>query len=231
MKKLLSIIFLVAFAVNGVAQTTEGTVTYEMIMSSSDPMVQQQFDMMGASKMVLSFKDKDHATEMTNMFMVQKTIYNASSEKALMLNEMMGKKSAIHMTKDELKEKNSKESGDDDVEAKVTYFDEYKEIAGYKCQKVSTITEKGTSVMYVTTEFNPVLENSNFTSKNVKGFPLEMVMESNEGGYPVQITMTAQNVKNKVKDPSIFSLTVPKGYKEMTYDEFQNSMKAMRGGN
>ncbi|MBU2020418.1 MAG: DUF4412 domain-containing protein [Bacteroidetes bacterium] len=216
--------------VQSFAQITEGSVTFDMTMSSNDEQVQMQFDMMGTSKMVMIFKEKNYMSEMTNMFMVQKTIYNEKEDKAMMLSEMMGRKTAVNMTNEELKEKNDKEKGDKS-KSEVTKLEEYKDILGYKCQKMISKNEAGSVVMYVTKDIAPKSNNSAFVSEDVEGFPLEIITESNQGGYPVTITMIAKSVKTEIKDKDPFSLAVPKGYKEMSYSDFQNEMKAMRGGN
>ena len=212
------------------AQITQGTVTYDMVMNSADEMMQQQLDMMGVSKLVLTFQEKNFKSEMTNMFMNQKTIYNENEDRALMLSEMMGAKNAINMTSKELEEKNKKESGDSD-DTEVIILEEFKEIAGYKCQKIIAKSDKGDVVMFVTKEVAPKSKNNNFSSDKFDGFPLEIVSKTDQGGATMTITMTATAVKEAIKDKDPFTLAVPKGYKEMTYGEFEAQMKKMRGGN
>ena len=213
------------------SQITDFSCTFEMTMSSTDEEVQAGLSQMGPSKMVMTFFGKSFKSEMTNLFMNQKTIYNESQEKGMMLSEMMGKKSAVNMTKDELEEKSKKEQGLSD-DSKVEKFEEFKEILGYKCQKVKVTSKNSTVTMYVTNEIKPVVDIKSEVLDKVEGYALETVTESVMGGRPMTITLEAKNLKTEIKDKDQFALTVPKGYKAMTYTEYMNQMKAfgMGGG-
>jgi len=230
MKKItLSIVAIGLACFTAFGQMTEGVVSFDMTMSSDDEAMQAQLDMMGVSEMIFTFKDKSYKSELTNMFMKQKTVFNEKENLGYMFSEIMGKKTAVKMTPEELEEKKEKDSKLTD-NSKVTYFEEYKEIAGYKCQKVAVATEESEIIMFVTKDIKTNSE-SQFTPKNVEGFALEVTSPMNRGGNQMTMTMTAKKVNKTIKDSDPFSLAVPKGYKEMTFDEFSNEMKNMQRGN
>jgi hypothetical protein len=210
------------------AKDSEGVLTYEMTMSSTDEQVQMGLDMMGTSEIKITFNKDFMKSEMQNMMMIQKTIVNKKEENGILLQEMNGMKMAIHMNQEQLKKQDP--SNKDKSERTYEKTDEFKEIIGYKCRKVIVKSEEGTTVLWVTDEIEIGGKNQ-FYSEEAGGMALEMTTLMNQGGREITLNFVATSFKSKIKEKDAFSMEVPKGYKEMTYEEFEASMSRMRGRN
>lgn len=216
------------FATSALAELKEGVISYEMTMSSTDEEVQNNLDMLGPTQITMTFNKDFVKTESQSMMMVQKTIFDLNKDKGLMLQEMMGKKVAIFMTREEAEGVSRRGRKEDDITYEKT--DEYKTILGYECRKVIAKTENGVITMFVNDEIVSDLPNSQFYSEKIGGLVLEMKMDMEQNGRTFSMNYVATSIKEKIKEKEPFSMEVPKGYKEMTMEEFMESMKGMRGG-
>jgi hypothetical protein len=228
-KSIFTTLALSILALPAISQVTSGVVTYDMEMKSDNEQMQMQLDMMSGGKMVMTFDKENFKTEMSNSMMVQKTVFDDSKKSGVMLMEMMGMKTAIPMTEEELTVKNEKEKGNQE---KTTYTitDEKKTIAGYECTKVIATSEEGETIMWVTKKIQPKTTKTTFTSDKVDGFPLVIETKSTRGGMPMTVILTATSVKENIKEKEPFNLEVPKGYKTMTVDEYEKMQRQYRGG-
>lgn len=137
---------------------------------------------------------------------------NDSSQIVLLDIPMLGEKYYMKTTKEKVLE-----SMTENKVPEIVYSEETKVIAGYTCNKAEYITEdeygdkKTTPVYYSTAIGGPELNfGGQFTG--LKGFPMEYVMETDEGKITFAVT-TAQVKKVKLKETDFF---IPTDYTELT---------------
>jgi len=162
--------------------------------------------------------------EMTN-------IVNNDDQSMVMFMNTMGQKMQIESTKaerDVAEAKAGTEIPDFDIE-----YDENvtKEILGHKCIKATVVVgeegEQGsmTMDMYVAPDLKMSSKMIQGLDKmDIRGFPLEYIMDAGI----MTLTVTATELKDDL-DLSVFDFD-SRGYKKMTWDEFQETMKMMGGG-
>ena len=105
-------------------------------------------------------------------------------------------------------------------EPEIKYLEETKVIAGYSCHKAEYVTEdeygdKETTVVYYSTEIGGPELNFGGQFTGLKGFPMEYVIETDEG----KITFAATNVqvkKVKLKETDFY---IPTDYQELTEEK------------
>lgn len=228
-KALFAIVAGLSLSTSVTAQLREGVINYEMTLTSPDEEMQAQLDFMGTTEIAITFNKDFMKNETKNMMYVQKTIYNNKAEKGLMLQEANGLKAAVHLTADEIEKQSRMGRGNEDVKYEKT--SETKDILGYKCRKVVAATERGTTTLWVTDEIDLKGKANQFYSEEAGGFALEIITSVNRGGREMNINFNAVAIKDKIKDKDPFNMDIPKGYKEMTYEEFEIATKGMRGGN
>ncbi|CAN0177239.1 unnamed protein product [Chrysoparadoxa australica] len=160
---------------------------------------------------------------MSTPFYISETRYNAKEKKGLQLNEGGGMKTGIYMTEDELDESNP--NNDEDEELDIEYLDETMEISGYECKKVIVRSSEGEVIMWVTEEIDFKPEHSQFTKKEVKGFPMKIETEQERGGVKTTVILTVTSVKEKIKKKDPYGLEIPSGYEELTLEQYKARMK------
>src|SRR6185503_5311489 len=104
----------------------------------------------------------------------------------------------IKMTAADWKESNRKY---DDVS--FTYYEEYKTIAGYKCQKaIGRLKDSTTFTVFFTRELLPVNKDFQYLNKNLPG--LAMQYEASLG--KLKVTYTVSNINFKLVPAAKFDL-------------------------
>jgi GLPGLI family protein len=136
-----------------------------------------------------------------------------------LLMNMMGKKMAVEMSKDDLKDMDKKKS---DKKPEFKYVDGTKKIAGYECKKAIVKVEGAGEMEIYYTEDLPSGANKQFEGLN--GFPLEYTIDSGQ----FKMKMTAKTVKAETLGADLF--IIPSGYDKMTFEEFKTAMGGMMGG-
>lgn len=180
--------------------------------------------MKGSTVSIFITEDKTH-TDMNMMdgMMVIKTYVDTKNEKTTMLIDVMGKKTSVDVTKEEMEEIKEKNK-DEDSKTVYTYDKKItKKILGYKCYQVKVKSTKGSEMIMFITEkidLNPAaaegMEGQSIIDYNsLKGFPLEYTIVVKQG---TTMTYTAKEVSGKV-DESVFDID-DEGYKKMTMEEF-----------
>ena len=164
--------------------------------------------------------DKSRLEQSMGMGMSSVTITDMKKGSGIVLMDMMGKKIAMEMTKDELEKMNKKKATEKKPEFK--YTDETKEIAGYKCKKAIIVMEGAGELEVYYTEDLPSGANKQF--EGLKGFPLEYKIAQG----PMKIKVSATSVKTEKVDKNLFEM--PDGYDKMSFEEFQKQMGGMMGG-
>jgi hypothetical protein len=225
---LLSLMTITAFA-----QTTVTNGKIEMTMESDN-------GQMPAMNMTYYIKGDQVKVETGAEGMFEIATYQDNSKnKFTMTMNMMGMKKGFSATQEELAADNKKDSSAKPV---VKYFDETKEIAGYKCKKaVVTVTNPQTGSMDITLWYTPDLKLPKITSAGgsigggnamdgiadaINGMALETSFEVPQGGN-MTIKATKVDLKADIKD-EVFK--VPSDFEIKSYKEFKEEMKGMMGG-
>ena len=212
MKQFTIAIIAVLFALPTQAQKKfEGSVTYG-IEYKDLPAEMASMEAMLPEEMTIRIKgDKARIEQSLGMGMSQIVISDSKNESGILLMDMMGKRIAIEMSKEELEEMNKKK----DTEPKIEYNDsDTKEIAGYQCKKAVIITESGKIELYYTDEL-PSGAHKEF--EGLKGFPLQYSVSNG----PMNMIMTASAVTKEKLDKGMFE--IPEGYENQSFEDFQKS--------
>lgn len=201
------------------AQTTEGHVAYKIDVTTDNPDMQMVVGMMQGSTMDVYFKDKITRSEMKmGSMMTMITITNETTEELLMLMSGMVGQNAIKTTLTELDDQKTTEENP----FTVTLVDETKVIEGYTCKKAILTSEEGLeSVFWYTEDIDISKKGQSYLNDQVPGFPMQF--ELNNG--PMKMSMTVTKIEksiDKKKAATLFDMTIPEGYKEMTMEDLKS---------
>ena len=199
------------FAINLSAQKriTEGTISYDIVVNTGDskPSLAAMFD--GATSIVY-IKGFLSRSEMVSSLGIQSTIVDAKTGNVTVLKEYGEQKYMIKMTPDNWKEANKKYQG-----ITYTYLDEYKTIAGYKCQKaLGKLADGTTFTVYFTKELTADNRDFEYAYKTLPGLAMEY--ETIVGD--LKVTYTVAKINFNVVPASKFELP-NSGFRVMTYEE------------
>jgi len=188
---------------------TEATISYDIVINTENakPGVA---DLLDGATSVIYLKGKSSRSEMISSLGTQATIIDGKTGNVVILKEYGEQKYLVTMTPDNWLQSNKKYDG-----ITFTYFNEYKTIAGYNCQKaIGRLTDSTFFTVYYTKDLLPVNKDFEFVNKNLPG--LAMQYESVLGKRTV--TYTVSNINFNPVPQS--KLDIPKtGYRVMTYDE------------
>jgi len=214
MKQLLQIIAftsLAFFASNSFAQKaiTEATISYDIVISNSNPNPQIA-DLLDGATSVVYLKGPSSRSEMISSLGTQSTIIDGKSGNVTVLKDYGEQKYMITMTPANWKESNKKYEG-----VNFGFIDEYKTIAGYKCQKATGKLADGTTfTVFFTRDLIPQNKDFQYLNKNLPRLALQY--EASFG--KLLVTYTVSNINFNPVPVAKFDL--PKaGYRVMTYDE------------
>ena len=215
-KTILFCVMTVLTATMSFAQLEEGHIKYDIEMSSDDPEIAGMAAMFNGSSMNLYFSKDIARTEIDfgSMMSISTVVDTKTDEVLLLMGGMMGNKavltSSTEMGADE----------DKDVEMTWTFTKETKKILDYKCKKAIGTDADGEEVIYWYTEkIKPASTDDNSPLAQLPGLALEYNVDR-EG---MIMTFTASKVKTSLDSEtksSKFSMVIPEGYTEMTYEEF-----------
>lgn len=188
---------------------TEATISYDIVINTNNAKPQAA-DLLDGATSVIYLKGNSSRSEMVSSLGTQATIIDGKTGNVAILKEYGDQRYMISMTPANWKESNKKYEG-----VSFTYFEEYKTIAGYKCQKaVGTLADSSSFTVYFTRELLPVNKDFQYLNRNLPG--LAMQYEATMGKMMVTYTVSTINF-NPV--PQI-KLDFPKsGYRVMTYEE------------
>lgn len=194
---------------------TEATITYDIVINTNNSKPQAA-DLLDGATSVIYLKGNSSRSELISSLGSQATIIDGKTGDVTILKNYGEQKYMIKLTLDNWKESNKKYE-----DINFTYFDEYKTIAGYKCQKATgKLTDSTTLTVYFTKELLPVNKDFEYINKNLPG--LAMQYEAVQGKRIVTYTVSSINFNPVLQ--SKFDLPTS-GYRVMTYDE------SKRGGN
>jgi len=220
MKKIsILLVFAMLFATAGnlfaQKKITEGTISYDIIVNTGDknPSIAAMFD--GATSIVY-LKGYQTRFERVSSLGVESTIVDGKTGKVNVLKEYGDQKYMITMTPENWKDANKKYEG---IEFK--YAEEFKDIAGYKCQKaIGTMKDGSTITVFFTKELVANNRDFEYAYKTLPGLAMEY--ETIIGD--LKVTYTVSKVSFSIVPAAKFEL--PKtGFRVMTYEESSNAGK------
>jgi GLPGLI family protein len=223
MKKLVLLFAVtVLTSVMSFAQMEEGHISFDIDVSSEEEGMEMAVMMFSGSTLDLYFADDKARTDMDmgTMMSISTIIDNSTGEILMLMGGMMGEK-AIKTTSEEMNVEEEEEP-----EYKVELTKEKKTIAGYKCKKAIVTDEDGDEMEYWYTEdIKTNTPDSKSVLAQLPGQALEYSIDKNGmlmsfKASKVETTLSSADKKEK------FSMAMPEGYEEMTFEEFS----AMGGG-
>ncbi|MCX8018989.1 MAG: DUF4412 domain-containing protein [Chitinophagaceae bacterium] len=190
---------------------TEATITYNILINTSNGNPQAA-DVLDGATSVIYLKGNSSRSEMISSLGTQATLIDGKTGEVTVLKVYGDQKYMIKMTPEEWKSFNKKYEG-----ITFTYLDEYKTIAGYKCQKaIGKMSDSTTFTVFFTRELQPVNKDFQYIHKNLPGLAMEY--EASLG--KTQVIYTVSSINFNPVPLSKFDL--PKsGYRIMTFEESQ----------
>lgn len=221
MKNLIVAFMALAIALPTLAQKKfEGTILFGLTYEDL-PAEMAAMEAMLPDEMTIQIKGEQSRLEQSmGMGMSSVTITDMKKGSGVLLMDMMGKKMAVEMSKEELEKMDKKKASEKKPEFK--YVDGAKEIAGYKCKKAIVSVEGAGEMEIFYTEDLPSGASKQF--EGLKGFPLEYTIAQG----PMKIKISAEKVNQEKLNDSLFN--IPDGYDKMSFEDFQKSMGGMMGG-
>ena len=188
---------------------TEATITYDIVINTNNSKP-QAVDMLDGATNIIYLKANSSRSEMNSSLGSQATIIDGKTGHVTVLKDYGEQKYMIKMTPDNWKEANKKYDS-----IAFIYFNEFKMISGYNCQKaIGKLTDSSTFTVYFTKDLVPMNRNFEYLNRNLPG--LAMQYETSQGKKMVTYIVSSINF-NPVSQ-SKFDL--PKsGYRLMTYEE------------
>ena len=188
---------------------TEATISYDIVINTSNK-TPQAADLLDGATSVIYLKGNMSRSEIISSLGTQATIVDGKTGNVTVLKEYGDQKYMIKMTAENWKESNKKSDG-----VVFTYYEEYKTIKDYKCQKAIGKMIDGTEfTVYFTRELIPSNMDVQYINKNLPG--LAMQYEAKLG--KMNVTYTVSSINFNPVAQSKFDL--PKsGFRVMTYEE------------
>jgi GLPGLI family protein len=207
----IALLSLLIFSASATAQKklTEATISYDIVINTSNT-TPQAADLLDGATSVIYLKGNSSRSEMVSSLGTQATVIDGKSGDVTILKDYGEQRYMIKMTPVNWKESNKKYDG-----ITFTYYDEYKMIAGYNCQKaVGRLSDSSTFTVYFTKDLVPVNKDFQYLNRNLPG--LAMQYEASLG--KLLVTYTVANINFNPVPQAKFDL--PKsGYRVMTYEE------------
>ena len=206
------------WALNTSAQKriTEGTISYDIVVNTgnTNPSIADMFN--GATSIVY-LKGYQTRFERVSSLGVESTIVDGKTGNVNVLKEYGEQKYMITMTPANWKDANKKYEG-----ILFKYENEFKDIAGYKCQKAIGTMKDGTTItVYFTKDLVANNREFEYAYKSLPGLAMEY--ETIIGS--LKVTYTVSKVNFGIVPATKFEL--PKtGFRVMTYEESNNAGKS-----
>lgn len=211
MKRAVHILAVTLITINAFAQRklTEATISYDIVINTSNK-TPQAADLLDGATSIIYLKGTSSRSEMISSLGTQATIIDGKSGDITVLKDYGEQKYMIKMTPENWKQSNKKYEG-----VTFTYYEEYKTIAGYNCQKaLGKLVDGNTFTVYFTKDLVPMNKDFQYLNKNLPG--LAMQYEATLG--KMMVTYTVSTINFNPVPQTKFDL--PKsGYRVMTYEE------------
>ncbi len=188
---------------------TEATISYDIVINTANK-TPQAADLLDGATSVIYLKSNSSRSEMISSLGTQATIIDGKSGDVTVLKDYGEQKYMIKLTPEEWKQSNKKYEG-----IHFTYFNEFKTIAGYNCQKaVGKLSDSTTFTVFFTRDLVPVNKDFQYLNRNLPG--LAMQYEATLG--KMNVTYTVSTVNFNPVPQTKFDLPRA-GYRVMTYAE------------
>lgn len=190
----------------------------------------------GEQETVTYIKGDKTKTEISSMMFNQTVVFDG--KKQTTLSDAMGNKTGYTASKEELDAMDKKEKPE--TKPKIEYTSEKKIIAGQECVKaIITSTDKDkkdkTVIVWVTEKIKyDMSKNKKMGGRgmndfgDLKGYPLEIEMSTNQNGMDMKILITATELSLTPVDDKVFNIST-EGYTMMSLKEFMDKSKANQG--
>jgi len=200
---------LFSIQVFGQKKITEGTISYDIVINTSNS-TPQAADLLDGATSVIYLKGNSSRSEMISSLGTQSTVIDGKTGKVTILKDYGEQKYMITMTPENWKASNKKYEG-----VLFTYENEFKTIQGYNCQKATgRLADSSTFTVFFTRDLIPVNKDFQYLNKNLPG--LAMQYEASLG--KLRVTYTVSNINFNPVPAAKFDL--PKsGYRVMSYEE------------
>lgn len=224
MKKIILSAAIVVASLAGVSQEN-----YTIKMTMKIEGLPPEYAGFGEQETITYIKGKKTRTEVSSMMMNMVSVSDGKTTTAL--TEAMGNKTGYTVTEEELA---AAEKANKSEKPKVEYTNEKKAIAGYECTKaIVTATGKDKKEEKITVWLTEAIKadvsraaqpkNGGIAHADFKGYPLEIEMNSNQGGMDMTIKITTTEVNTSPIEDSMFSIST-EGYKMTSYKDFMSKM-------
>ena len=188
---------------------TEATITYDIVINTNTSKTQTA-DLLDGATSIVYLKGNYSRSEMISSLGSQATIIDGKTGNVAILKNYGEQRFLITLTPANWKQSNKKYE-----DVTYTYFDEFKTIANYNCQKaVGQLADNTTFTVYFTKELVPVNKDFEYINKNLPG--LAMQYEAIQGKKI--ITYTVSGISFNPVLQTKFDLPTS-GYRVMTYEE------------
>jgi GLPGLI family protein len=188
---------------------TEATIIYDIVINT-DNAEPKAADLLDGATSVIYLKGNSSRSEMVSGLGTQATIIDGKAGNVTELREYGEQKYMIKMTAANWKESNKKSEG-----IAFTYFEEYKNIAGYKCQKaVGRMSDSTEFTVYFTKELAPVNKDFQYINRNLPGLAMQYEAKLKKG--IATYTVSAINFNPVLQSKFDLPRT---GYRVLTYEE------------
>lgn len=217
MKKLIFFLLFAASIQILSGQIKSAQITYSMDYSADEESEDGESvaSFFEGSSMSIYFNPSMMRTDIVfGLIMDMKVIINYTGKNGLILMSTFGSNFAVPATLDQILDNGSSA----DEKPVLELVSGTKKILKYKCKKALQTDAAGnvTTIWYSEKFKVPV---SYFgVAQDIPGLPLEI--ESNNSG--VRIVFTATEIKKGEPEEGTFSLDIPEGYEEMSYEEFSS---------
>jgi GLPGLI family protein len=188
---------------------TEATISYDIVINTSNK-TPQAADLLDGATSVIYLKGSSSRSDMVSSLGTQATIIEGKTGEVTVLKDYGDQKYMIKMTPENWRESNRKYE-----DVTFTYYDEYKDIQGYRSQKaLGKLPDGNTFTVYFTRDLVPTNKDFQYLNRNLPG--LAMQYEATLGKMMVTYTVSAINF-NPVPQTKF---DLPRsGYRIMTYEE------------
>ncbi|MFK5878733.1 MAG: hypothetical protein QM478_04465 [Flavobacteriaceae bacterium] len=219
MKKIFFTLLAAVFTIASInAQSKEGYIKYKIEMTSENTEMQMGLAMMSGSEMEISFKGENSRMVMNmGSFMTIETVTRNNNDVLLMMSGMMFGNTAVKTTKSKLEDSNNR--GD----LSVKFESDTKKILGYTCKKAIVSDGDAEGLTFWYTEKLDMPDNEML---NANGLVPGIILEFRSVDGEMNMAFTAIVVKKEIDASIAFSLDIPEGFTEKTFEEFSK----MRGG-
>lgn len=209
--KLFALIYFVLVPVVLNAQTFEGKITMK-IEYEEVPEEYEAYISMFPKESQMYVKGKKTRTEQNSMAGSNVNIMDSETGKGIILVNSMGQKTAYEMNITDIKK-------DETKKPVITYLDETKDIAGYKCKKAELKFEgeDEPTVIWYTEEITDVY-NQQYSGYGIKGAVMEYTVAANG----MVMTMTVASISKETVSDDKF--VIPEGYELKPYSDMMKGM-------